>query len=79
MTPRKYEYIPDEIDEIMSSYELTQSTSARLNTNFKCPCCTITRVLKAKDKKNPNDWKHTGCVCTYKYLDITGQLIRNPF
>lgn len=79
MTPRKYDYTPEEIDEIMGCWELTQATSARLNTNFKCPCCTITRVLKAKDKKNPNEWKHTGCACTYRYLDITGSLIRKPF
>lgn len=79
MTPRKYGYTPDEIEEITTQWKITQETSARANTNFKCPCCSVTRILKAKDKKNPNDWKHTGCVCTYKYLDITGQLIRNPF
>ncbi|MBQ3785009.1 MAG: hypothetical protein II843_01280 [Alphaproteobacteria bacterium] len=79
MTPRKYDYTPDEIEEITTQWKITQGTSERADTNFKCPCCHIKRVLKAKDKKNPNDWKHTGCVCTYKYLDITGQLIRNPF
>ena len=77
MTPRKYEYTPDEIEEITTQWKITQETSARANTNFKCPCCSVTRILKAKDKKNPSDWKHTGCVCTYKYLDITGKLIRN--
>ena len=77
MTPRKYDYTPDEIDEITNQWKITQGISERANTNFRCPCCSVVRILKAPDKNNPNDWKHTGCVCTYKYLDITGKLIRN--
>lgn len=56
-------------------YEITQGLSNdNKKHNFRCPCCGLTRIAKAKtDAKD--DWNHTGCRCTYSWLSAHKKLV----
>ena len=61
---------------IEKSFEITQKLSNdHINENFTCPCCGITRIAKAKEGKT-DEWNHTGCQCTYKWLSAHKKLIK---
>lgn len=58
------------------SFEITQKLSdENKGKNFICPCCSVTRVAKAKTGKG-EEWNHTGCQCTYKWLEAHKKLIK---
>ena len=64
----------DETNLIEQSFELTQKLS-RINNkrNFRCPCCQLNRIAKAQTGEK-NEWLHTGCCCTYRWLRAHGKL-----
>lgn len=60
----------DNVDTTMIAkcFEITQQLSKdHQGHNFRCPCCTVNRIAKAK--VNENEWNHTGCNCTLKWLE----------
>lgn len=67
----------DKDDSIIEqSFEITQRLSAEnIGKNFNCPCCGITRIAKAKIG-TADEWDHTGCQCTYKWLSKHKKLIK---
>lgn len=59
---------------IEQQFELTQQSSKRhKGVNFRCPCCSLTRIAKGATHEK-DEWFHTGCRCTYKWLDLHGKL-----
>lgn len=61
------------IESIEKCFEITQELSKdNIGRNFRCPCCDVRRIVKARTNKD--DWLHTGCNCTYNYLSAHGLL-----
>ena len=68
-------FTEEEKAQILKSFQITQDISEiNPDKNFVCPCCRTKRIAKGKKSL---DWKHTGCVCTYNYLELTNNLIRD--
>ena len=61
-----------EIYVIKRAYEISQDYSKEnKGKSFICPVCKIKRIAKSPQDKA--GWNHTGCKCTYNYLEINGK------
>lgn len=49
-----------------------QCSKNHVGQNFKCPICGLNRIAKPAGE----EWHHTGCYCTHKYLEMIGGLIK---
>ena len=55
-------------------FEIVQNHSKEnKGQNFICPVCGIKRIAKALTGAS-DEWLHTGCVCTHKWLSENHKL-----